>query len=210
MSRLSPALALLGAAAVIAPSQARIPSERGATLRASLYYVAVEGDYPAGRDGVFRGARGEVLHRGSRAFLQAASVEGSARTARGVSLTFDPEHPARGWSTTLEPYGLDALGCPLAPYRTVAAPKWMPLGTRLYIPETVGLPLPDGRRHDGFWYATDRGVGIEGDRIDLFMRLGEASMRAGERFGLDYLKPLHVRVVGRVHGCPAGPSPHIG
>lgn len=209
MSRLSRALALLGAAAAIAPSQARTPLQSGATLRASLYYVAVEGDYPAGRDGVFRDARGGVLHRGSRAFLTAAAIEGSARTARGMSLTFDPENPARGWSTTAEPYGLDALGCPLAPYRTVAAPRWMPLGTRLYIPETVGLPLPDGRRHDGYWYATDRGVGIEGDRIDLFMRLGKASMQAGEQFGLDYLKPLHVRVVGRVHGCPTA-APRAG
>lgn len=204
MSRLSPVLALVVAAATIAPSRARTPLESGAVLRASLYYVAVEADYPPGRDGVFRDARGDVLYRGSSAFLEGASIEGSARTAHGASLSFDPENPANGWSATTEPFGLDAIGCPLVPYRTVAAPTWMPLGTRLYIPETVGLPLPDGRRHDGYWYATDRGVGIEGDRIDLFMRLGKASMRSGERFGLDYLKPIHVRVVGQLHGCPNG------
>lgn len=207
MSRLSPALAVLGAAVALGPSHARTPHEAPAVMRVSLYYVAVEGDYPAGRDGVFRDARGRALYRSSKAFLEAASIEGSARTAGGLSLAFDPENPGHGWAATAQPFGLDALGCPLAPYRTVAAPPWMPLGTRLYIPETVGLPLPNGGRHDGYWYATDRGVGIEGDRIDLFMRLGEASMRAGERFGLDYLKPVHVRVVGRVHGCPGG-APH--
>jgi len=165
MSRLSPALAVLGAAVVLAPSQARTPPKAPAgapaAMRVSLYYVAVEGDYPAGRDGVFLDARGRVLYRSSKAFLAAASVEGSARTAGGRSLAFDPENPRGGWAATAQPYGLDALGCPLVPYRTAAAPSWMPLGTRLYIPETVGLPLPNGARHDGYWYATDRGVGIE-------------------------------------------------
>jgi 3D (Asp-Asp-Asp) domain-containing protein len=184
---------------------ARPPAVRDDLLvRVSLYYVAVEDDYPRGRQAAFRDRDGRVLYRASQAFVTAAAIEGSARTADGATLSFEPEKPAQGWKWSDAPYGEDALGCPLVPFRTVAAPSWLPLGARLYIPETVGLPLPGGGRHDGYWYATDRGVGIEGDRIDLFMQVGQASLRGGERFGLEYLKPVRVRVVGRVNGCPGG------
>ena len=133
--------------------------------------------------------------------MAAASIEGAARTAAGRLLVFDPETPRQGWAWSAAPSGIDARDCPLVPYRTAAVPRWIPLGARLYIPETVGLPLPDGRRHDGYWYATDRGLGIDGDRIDLFMSFGKASMRNGERFGLEYLTPVHARIIGRLHGC---------
>jgi 3D (Asp-Asp-Asp) domain-containing protein len=198
--RLLAALALLAAQVSSAPASAPAASK----FRVSLYYVALEGDYPVSREGAFRDARGRALYRASPAFVAAASVEGSARTASGRSLMFDPQHPREGWAWSAEPFGVDARDCPLLPYRTAATPPWIPLGARLYIPETVGLLLPGGRRHDGYWYATDRGVGIEGDRIDLFMRFGKASMRAGEQFGLDYLKPVHVRLIGRLRGCPKG------
>lgn len=171
-------------------------------MRSSLYYVALERDYPTGRDGLFRDAAGRVLYRASHEYLAAAAIEGSAKTASGAILVFDPANPRDGWRWSRTPYGLDALGCPLMPYRTVAVPPRIPLGTVLYIPETVGLRTADGARHDGVWYATDRGVGIDGDRIDLFMRQGRASMATGEAFGLEYLRPLHVRILTRIHGCP--------
>jgi 3D (Asp-Asp-Asp) domain-containing protein len=192
--RLLAPLPLVAAPATLAPANA----ER---LRVSLYYVADESDYPSSGGDAFRDARGQPLYHASSQFVAAAAIEGAARTAAGRLLVFDPEHPGQGWAWSKAPFGVDALDCPLIPYRTAAVPPWIPLGARLYIPETVGLPLPDGRRHDGYWYATDRGVGIDGDRIDLFMRFGKASMRAGERFGLDYLKPVHARIVGRLHGC---------
>lgn len=194
-------LACLAGAASLLNSCA---ADRGGyrVMRSSLYYVALERDYPQGRDGLFRDDEGRVLYRASRAYLAAAQVEGSAKTAGGATLVFDPANPREGWRWSGTPYGLDALGCPLVPYRTVAVPHGIPLGTVLYIPETVGLKLPDGARHDGVWYATDRGVGIEGDRIDLFMQKGKASMAAGEAFGLEYLKPLHVRFLARTVECP--------
>jgi 3D (Asp-Asp-Asp) domain-containing protein len=176
----------------------------GGRLRVSLYYVADEPDYPSRGGDAFRDASGHPLYHASPAFVAAATIEGAARTAAGRLLVFDPETPGQGWAWSAARFGVDALDCPLIPYRTAAVPRWIPLGARLYIPETVGLPLPDGGRHDGYWYATDRGVGIDGDRIDLFMSVGKASMRAGERFGLEYLKPVHARVVGRLQGCARG------
>lgn len=184
--------------------------DRDRLMRASLYYVALERDYPPGREAAFQDGMGRVLYRASRNYLAAASREGAAKTIGGGTLVFDPANPQGGWRWTGAPYGVDALGCPLMPYRTAAVPDRIPLGTELFIPETVGLRLPDGSRHDGRWYATDRGVGIEGDRIDLFMRLGLASMAGGEAFGLEYLRPLHVRILGRVRGCPAPLSARPG
>src|SRR5262249_23495161 len=139
----------------------------------------------------------------SEAFIAAARIEGSAQTRTGAALSFDPENPRAGWEWSRSPYGVDAAGCPLVPFRSAAVPPWMPLRLPLYIPATPRLLLPNGRRPDGYWYAADRGVGITGDRIDLFMKVGTASMRDGEQFGLEYLRPLHVSVVGRARGCPA-------
>jgi 3D (Asp-Asp-Asp) domain-containing protein len=193
----------IGAAVLLpAPTAAPRTQTPTPTMRVSLYYAAIEDDYRRGADGAFRDRRGAVLYRASTDFVAAASIEGSAITDTRRALAFDPERPAAGWAWSQATYGVDALGCPLIPYRSAATPPSIPLGTRLFIRETVGLPLPDGRRHDGYWYATDRGVGITGDRIDLFMQSGMASMRAGERYGLEYLRPVHVRLVGRIDHCP--------
>ena len=49
-----------------------------------------------------------------------------------------------------------------------------PRRTVLFIKETVGLPMPDGSRHDGYWYASDVGGAIHAGRIDLFTGQGAA------------------------------------
>jgi hypothetical protein len=43
------------------------------------------------------------------------------------------------------------------------------VGTLLFLPRLVGVPLPDGSTHDGHVCAVDIGGGIRGDRIDLFV-----------------------------------------
>lgn len=42
------------------------------------------------------------------------------------------------------------------------------LGTALYIPAYVGLPLPGGGVHDGCFIADDRGKSIVGQQLDVF------------------------------------------
>src|SRR5205809_1098177 len=72
---------------------------------------------------------------------------------------------------------MDALGCRVVAMCTVAVDRRLvPSRTRLFIPATVGLTMPDGRRHDGYWYASDTGGAIRGARIDLFTGRGAASM----------------------------------
>ncbi|HZK98394.1 MAG TPA: 3D domain-containing protein [Caulobacteraceae bacterium] len=96
--------------------------------------------------------------------------------------------------------GTDSLGCKVVAMRTAAVDGVsVPRHTLLYIKETVGLPMPDGRLHDGYWYASDIGGGIHRGRIDLFTGNGAASMAP--------LMPLNlvnltVAKVGQFQGCP--------
>ena len=95
---------------------------------------------------------------------------------------------------------LDSLGCKVAAMRTVAVdPKVIPRRTVIFIKETVGLPMPDGGKHDGYWYASDIGGAIKGLKLDLFSGVGAASMKA--LGGVD-LSNLSVSTVGEFKGCP--------
>ncbi len=96
--------------------------------------------------------------------------------------------------------GLDSLGCKVVAMRTAAIDRnLIPRRTRLFIKETVGLPMPDGTPHDGYWYASDVGGAIKGQKIDLFTGSGAGSMKP--------LKPLNltqltVTKAGEFKGCP--------
>ena len=96
--------------------------------------------------------------------------------------------------------GNDSLGCRPIPMRTVAVdPRVIPRRTRLFIRETVGLPLADGTVHDGYWYASDTGGAIKGEKIDLFTGNGRASMQPA--MGLN-MRTLSISEAGRFDGCP--------
>ena len=95
---------------------------------------------------------------------------------------------------------LDSLGCKVVAMRTAAVDGiHVPRRTILFIKETVGLPMPDGSRHDGYWYASDVGGAIHNGRIDLFTGQGAASM--GPLMGLN-LATLTVMRAGVFQGCP--------
>jgi 3D (Asp-Asp-Asp) domain-containing protein len=62
--------------------------------------------------------------------------------------------------------------------RTVAVDKTViPRRTVVFIKETVGLQMPDGDTHDGYWYASDVGGAIKGLKLDLFSGKGASSMK---------------------------------
>lgn len=98
----------------------------------------------------------------------------------------------------------DSLGCPTVAMRTAAVDRTLiPRRTILFIRETVGLRMPDGSTHDGYWYASDIGGSVKGNRIDLFTGSGRASMTPIMPLNL---KTLSVSRVGTFEGCPqAGP-----
>ena len=95
---------------------------------------------------------------------------------------------------------LDSLGCRVVAMRTAAIDtRVIPRRTLLFIQETVGLTMPDGRIHDGYWYASDTGGSIKGQRIDLFTGSGSSSMKP--MMGLN-MSQLTVSKVGQFQGCP--------
>lgn len=95
---------------------------------------------------------------------------------------------------------LDSLGCRVVPMRTIAVDKTLiPRRTVLFIKETVGLKMPDGAAHDGYWYASDVGGAIKGKRIDLYTGNGAASMKPMQKLNLATLTAVKV---GQFTGCP--------
>ncbi len=96
--------------------------------------------------------------------------------------------------------GLDSLGCRPIAMRTVAIdPRVVPRRTRLFIRETVGLRLADGRVHDGFWYASDTGGAIKGNKIDLYTGHGRGSMNPVMPLNMSTLTVVDA---GEFEGCP--------
>ena len=95
---------------------------------------------------------------------------------------------------------LDSLGCKVVAMRTVAVDKnLIPKRSILFIKETVGMKLPDGSVHDGYWYASDTGGAIKGQRIDLYT--GSRASRAAQALNLARLTAIKV---GDFKGCPPG------
>jgi 3D (Asp-Asp-Asp) domain-containing protein len=115
---------------------------------------------------------------------------------------------APGWNVKATLYhagargvgAIDSLGCRVQAMRTVAVDKnLIPKGSILFIKETVGLKMPDGRVHDGYWYASDTGGDIKGKRIDLFTGFSAASMNPLKALNLATLTAIKV---GEFKGCP--------
>jgi 3D (Asp-Asp-Asp) domain-containing protein len=96
--------------------------------------------------------------------------------------------------------GLDSLGCKVVPMRTLAVDtSIIPKRTILFIKETVGLKLPDGSEHDGYWYASDVGGGVKGQHIDLYTGRNAASMKPMRALNLNTITAVKV---GKFDGCP--------
>lgn len=97
---------------------------------------------------------------------------------------------------------LDSLGCKVVAMRTVAVDRSLiPTRSILFIKETVGMKMPDGSVHDGYWYASDTGGAIKGKRIDLYTGNGANSAKKAEALNLAKLTAIKV---GEFKGCPRG------
>jgi 3D (Asp-Asp-Asp) domain-containing protein len=123
-----------------------------------------------------------------------------------VAAKVEPLFKTFGLKATLYHLGLrgirnrDSLGCKVVPMRTAAVDGVdVPRHSLLFIKETVGLPMPDGRSHDGYWYASDIGGAIHKGRIDLFTGDGSKSMQPMLHLNL---ATLTVAKVGEFEGCP--------
>jgi 3D (Asp-Asp-Asp) domain-containing protein len=68
------------------------------------------------------------------------------------------------------PLGAGVQGRRLEPFRSIAVdPRYIPIGATVYVPELVGVLLPDGTRHDGCLRADDMGGAIKQHKLDFFV-----------------------------------------
>ncbi|HEV2365850.1 MAG TPA: 3D domain-containing protein [Caulobacteraceae bacterium] len=148
-------------------------------------------------------AAGAVLPIGASAAEPADPI---GALLSGVASRIQPFLETVGLKATLYHSGAggvgtrDALGCKVVPMRTAAVDsKQIPKGTLLYIRQTVGMPLPNGGVHDGYWYASDTGGAIHKGRIDLFTGATSASMTPLMTLNLT---TLTVTEIGKFSGCP--------
>jgi 3D (Asp-Asp-Asp) domain-containing protein len=96
--------------------------------------------------------------------------------------------------------GLDSLGCSVSPMRTLAVdPRVIPKRSIVFIEETVGMMMPNGKPHDGLWYASDVGGAIKGKKVDLFTGAGKGSMK--QLLAIN-LSQMSAKTVGTFRGCP--------
>jgi 3D (Asp-Asp-Asp) domain-containing protein len=68
------------------------------------------------------------------------------------------------------PLGAGVQGRSLEPFRSIAVdPRYIPIGSPVFVPELVGVMMPDGTRHDGCLRADDMGGAIKEHKLDLFV-----------------------------------------
>ncbi len=68
------------------------------------------------------------------------------------------------------PLGAGVQGRRLEAFRSIAVdPRYIPIGETIWVPELVGIPMPDGTRHDGCLRADDMGGAIKQHKLDFFV-----------------------------------------
>ena len=172
-------------------------------LKPSFYWVALETKDGQAKDQKVLDVGGNILVTISAKFLANLRLEGTGRLIDGRMLNFKARNMLPDGTSDIRyrfcgadaPYGYGFNEVPLIPFRSVAIdPKVIPLGSKLYIPEAVGAPLPDGTKHDGFFYASDIGDAIQNQRIDIFTSFGDQSS-VFYKVGMAHMKPVTVYLV---------------
>jgi 3D (Asp-Asp-Asp) domain-containing protein len=143
----------------------------------------------------------------TQAFHDQLCVQGSGRLAIGQTVSFAKRDcacasicPRTGQHICFErldaarfPHGRGATGGPITPLVTLAVDDAIiPLGTRVFVPEFVGLPRADGSPHDGCFIAQDRGLKVIGKHIDVFT--GDPTMTTTWNARVPSNQGVHVQV----------------
>jgi 3D (Asp-Asp-Asp) domain-containing protein len=171
-------------------ARAVIENALPADLFRNTYY-----DFPveaAGKkDATLYDAACKAIAQVPRDFHDRVCVQGSGKLASGRTVSFAKRGcdcadvcPRTGQKICFEaldpakfPSGRGATGKPITPLKTIAVDSTViPLGTPVYVADFVGLPRPDGTKHDGCFLAEDRGTRVIGRQIDVFT--GDPSVTA--------------------------------
>jgi 3D (Asp-Asp-Asp) domain-containing protein len=146
-------------------------------FRLSFYWLAYETEYanePYDTD--IYTPKGYFIGRFPSAFVYELKLEGSGilRDGRVLNFAGDCNYGMGTCFRTLDgtehPLGAGVQGRPLEPFRSIAVdPKMIPIGAPVYVPELVGVQMPDGTVHDGCLRADDMGGAIKNGKIDFFV-----------------------------------------
>jgi 3D (Asp-Asp-Asp) domain-containing protein len=146
-------------------------------FRLSFYWLAYESEYANEKYDVdIYDRTGFWIGRYPSAFVFELKLEGTGflRDGRllnyagpctwGIGTCFDVLEPDE------HPLGRGVQNRRLDPFRSVAVdPRRIPIGSPIFVPEIVGMELPDGTRHDGCLRADDQGGAIKGGKLDFFV-----------------------------------------
>lgn len=153
-------------------------------FRNTFYNFPAEVDHHGPLTTVFDAQCGPIS-RVPQAFHDRLCVQGSGQLRSGQTVSFAkrdcscarmcPRTDQKICYSALDPerfpWGRGAMGTAIVPLRTVAVDSdEVPLGSSLYLPAFVGLPLNlDGSgHHDGCFVAADRGIRVRGKHVDVF------------------------------------------
>jgi uncharacterized protein YabE (DUF348 family) len=78
-------------------------------------------------------------------------------------------------------YGITSSGKKAKPYHTIAAPRNIPIGTKVYIPELVKFWVKRGVSISGIFTVEDRGGAVKGNIIDIYMENTSQTKSWGRR-----------------------------
>jgi 3D (Asp-Asp-Asp) domain-containing protein len=146
-------------------------------FRLSFYWLAYESEYAnLPYDTEIYTRQGYYLGRYPSAFVFELKLEGTGVLNDGRVINYDGECNYgmgtcfRTLDIAQNPLGTGVQGRPLIPFRSVAVdPRYIPIGSTLYVPELVGIEMPDGTRHDGCLRADDMGGAIKERKLDFFV-----------------------------------------
>ena len=178
------ALAMLVPVAVVLGEEKRQKKVGRALL--TFYWIVDENSskYDGKRETEMRDARGRVIAMTHPAFRRDVAMEGTGWLRDGRTVRFHKRVKGEHRFQIIKSrYGITSSGCPADPYKTVAVdPRFVKLGSKIYVPELKGTILPDGSKHDGIFVAQDRGA-FRGAHIDVFVGLSPRATRPFIRHG---------------------------
>jgi 3D (Asp-Asp-Asp) domain-containing protein len=146
-------------------------------FRLSFYWLAYESEYAnEDYDTDIYDKNGFWIGRYPSAFVFELKLEGTGVLRDGRVLNYAGEC-GYGIGTCFEqmemnehPLGRGVQHRRLVPFRSVAVdPRYIPIGSTIYVPEIVGMVLPDGTHHDGCLRADDQGGAIKQHKLDFFV-----------------------------------------
>lgn len=178
--------------------------EKVGRAKVTFYWVVDEtsSKYRGERSAVLRDPAGRVIARTHPKFKLDLVRQGTGWLSDGRTVNYIKKVAGESrFRISKSKYGLGTTGCRLIPYRTIAVdPRFVALGTKIYIPQLKGTLLPDGTTHDGMFIAADRGH-FRGAQVDLFVGAGSRSARPFIRKGYGSRSHVTIYAAGKTQSC---------